>query len=288
MAILLALATPGIEVAAITTVAGNVGVARVTRNVLAVLDAAGACVPVYRGAATPLDGRRLAPRGVHGRDGLGNTSLPPPCRVAEDEPADAALTRLLAAPGAAYTVVALGPLTNLARALAEPAARRGLGHLVVAAGATLEEFNLQADPPAAARVLGSGVTVTLVGRELSYGAARLSSAEIGLPEGANQAAARLAARLLHFLVQSGRARFRWQDGAAAAPDTLALAIALDPALIARFEPAIATVETAGPDAGRLTVRERGVAASALALVEAIEAERYKRTLIAALGGRSPA
>ena len=264
--------------------AGNVGVARATRNVLAMLDVAGANVPVYRGASTPLNGRPLPPRGVHGRDGLGNTALPRPRRAAEREPADAALARLLAAPGAAYTVVALGPLSNLARALADPAARRGARHLVVAAGAALDEFNLQADPLAAARVLASGVTVTLVGRELSYGAARITPAEIDQLQAAPDESARLAARLLRFLARSGRSRFGWQDGAAAAPDALTLAIALAPTLMHAVQPISADLMLAGRDVGRLTVREHDPAAPPLVLVCAINALRYKQLLIAALRG----
>src|SRR5581483_4415589 len=266
---------------------GNVGVARATRNVLAVLEIAGARVPVYRGAATALSRRRLPPRALHGRDGLGNTALPPPRLAAEREPAQAALTRLLTAPQAAYTLVALGPLTNLAATLANRAARRGLRRLVVAAGAALDEFNLTADAEAAAYVLAETLPVTLVGRELSYGAARITPADHAALEATPSDSARLAGRLLRFLARSGRDRFGWQDGAAAAPDALALAIALDPTLISAVEPVAVTVVPEGATAGRLLLRERDAAGARAMLVHAIDAARYRQTLIAALRGAAP-
>ena len=83
VAILMALAAPDVRVAALTTVAGNVGLEQATRNALYTAEIAGADVPVYAGAAAPLIRRHEDASWFHGRDGLGDRGYPPPRRAAE-------------------------------------------------------------------------------------------------------------------------------------------------------------------------------------------------------------
>lgn len=166
IAILFALAEPALDVAAITTVAGNVGLERTTANALSLAAVAGrAEVPVHAGAAAPLARQGRPETRIHGADGLGGVPLPPG-PAPDPEPAVAALARL-AAEGP-LDILAFAPLTNLAQALA--LAPGCLGR-VIAMGGVLEthgnagagvEFNLGNDPEAARAVLSAGLDLTLI------------------------------------------------------------------------------------------------------------------------------
>ena len=162
IAILLALASPAHNVAAITTLSGNVDVDKVVRNVGIILDAARADeIPIFRGAALPLtvDGHHAAQ--VHGEDGLGDAGFRPSRRTIEEEDAVGALVRLGRQDPGGFELVTLGPLTNLALALAmEPDLPRMFRRITVMGGAVrgtgnvtpVAEFNVYADPEAAAVV----------------------------------------------------------------------------------------------------------------------------------------
>ena len=102
---------------AITTVAGNVGVAQASRNALYVAELCGSQVPVYQGATAPLCRPAIPADWFHGRDGLGDHGYPAPRRAVEPVHAvDAIIQTIDANPG--LTLVTLGPLTNVALALA--------------------------------------------------------------------------------------------------------------------------------------------------------------------------
>ena len=170
IAILMALAAPGAEVVGLTTVGGNVGRARATRNALALLQAAGrAEVPVARGAARPRLGRFRPSVDVHGPGGL-SVRLPNPAAGAIGlDAADFMADRLSAEPGR-ITIVALGPLTNLSLleerhpgALGRAAGVVVMGGAVNARGNVTgrAEFNIYSDPLAAAQILESGYAVGL-------------------------------------------------------------------------------------------------------------------------------
>jgi purine nucleosidase len=161
-AIMLALADPDVTVEAITTVTGNVHVDHVTRNVVTVLDLMGADAPVYRGADYPLiPGFWEAEARIHGEDGLGNLAhRPPSSRPIEPEPAAVALVQMANNAPGAYTLVTLGPLTNIALACKlDPSFPAKIKQFVfmggtisalgnVAKGVTAE-FNFYCDPEAA-------------------------------------------------------------------------------------------------------------------------------------------
>lgn len=171
VAILFALANPGFDVRAITTVAGNIGLDRTTDNAGRLVAVMGARVPVAAGAAQPLARQGIHEAAIHGADGLGGVALPDPLTPprADAVPMLAALLEDEDAGG--VTVLALGPLTNLALlARDQPAAFARLGGIIAMGGAINEagnagphaEFNMAADPHAADIVLGSGVPVTLI------------------------------------------------------------------------------------------------------------------------------
>lgn len=175
IAIFLALASPEIDVVAITTVNGNVDVDKTTLNARRLVTMAGrADIPVARGAATPLAGPSGSASDVHGEDGLGDLSWSEP-HVPEDElSAVAMLVReCLSAP---TTIVAIGPLTNLAHlVLQHPEVIQHVEQVVVMGGASFEgnvtpaaEFNIWADPEAAEIALGTSWPIVLMPLDLTH------------------------------------------------------------------------------------------------------------------------
>src|SRR5262249_12760616 len=156
-----------------TTVAGNVGLARTTENALKLCALGGRPdLPVYAGSAEPLARpHRLAT--VHGGTGMDGADLPAPrARPREQHAADWLVEPLSAAPPKSQTLVAIGPLTNVAAALRRaPGIAGALAALVIMGGATAKiggnvmahaEYNILDDPEAAAIVFAAGLPITLV------------------------------------------------------------------------------------------------------------------------------
>ncbi len=161
----------GLDVVGITTVGGNASLDHTTRNALAVLEYIGRTdIPVAKGAAMPLGGNFPYAYHVHGPEGL-SVDLPPPRTGPVREDAVQFLRDRLAATPEAATIIALGPLTNIARLLRErPDVAPRIDSLVVMGGAVgvpgnvtpHAEFNIFSDPLAAKEVLSSGISVTLI------------------------------------------------------------------------------------------------------------------------------
>ena len=233
VAILMALAAPDVKVAALTVVAGNVSLEQGARNALYTCEVAGAEVPVHLGAGTPLTRRHLHAHWFHGHDGFGDRNYPAPKRAPEREHAVDALIRIAAAePG--LTLVTLGPLTNVALALArDPAFARNVGRCVVMGGAPCcegnvtasAEYNIWVDPEAARRVFRSELPLEMVGWHVSRGPSVMSDAECdellasGAPRARFAVDCNTRAREAYF-VQTG------QRGLSLA-DPTAMAVALD-------------------------------------------------------------
>jgi purine nucleosidase len=186
VAILMALAAPDVRVCALTTVAGNVGLEQATINALYTAEIAGSNVPVFKGAAAPLTRLHEDAHWFHGRDGFGDRNYPPPRREAESEHAADAIIRLVhAQPG--LTLVTLGPLTNIALALArDPSIAGKIARCVVMGGAPCcegnvtpaAEYNIWVDPEAARMTFRSGLPIEMVGWHVSRGASVLDEADI--------------------------------------------------------------------------------------------------------------
>jgi len=176
LAIAFATASPEIDLVGLTTVAGNVELSKTTANALAVASFVGAKeVPVTPGSAAPLLRPALHAGHVHGDSGLGGAVLPPAVRVAEDGHAiDFILDTIGAAPGE-ITLVATGPLTNIGLALRrEPRLATWVRDFVIMGGSASRgnvnhaaEFNIWADPEAAAIVFGAGWTVRMIGLDVT-------------------------------------------------------------------------------------------------------------------------
>ena len=169
---LLALASPEIQLEALTTTQGNVTLEKATRNALATLELLGADhIPVAKGCTLPMVGPLLASAHVHGSSGLGDTNLPEPkTKPVSQHAIDYLIERFLAEPGE-ITLFTIGPLTNVALAIRkEPQFAGTVKEMVIMGGAIREsgnitaqaEFNIYADPHAAHVVFHSGIPITLI------------------------------------------------------------------------------------------------------------------------------
>jgi purine nucleosidase len=172
-AILLAMASPEIEILGLVTVAGNVSLPTVTKNALKLCELGGQLeIPVYAGADRPLSRHLETAEHIHGTTGLDGADLPDPAKTAEPSHGiDWLISTLRAAAARSITLVVLGPQTNIALALRRaPDIRAAIRDVVVMGGATVEaggnvtphaEFNIYVDPEAAAEVFAA-LPVTLV------------------------------------------------------------------------------------------------------------------------------
>ncbi len=233
IAILMALAAPSVDLIGLTTVGGNVPLARTTRNALALLEYAGRSdVPVARGSPRPIRGRYRYASLVHGKSGLSRRLPNPKTEPIKTGALDFLATQLRDSPGQ-ITLVALGPLTNLARLLARhPDALRRAAALVVMGGAvdvpgnvtSHAEFNFYSDPEAAGLILSSGIPLTLVDLAACHQVA-INREEAERLKARNRLGA-LAIQLIAnwFRRDANRQRFEFYD-------PLALAAALDPKLV---------------------------------------------------------
>ncbi|MCW3477872.1 nucleoside hydrolase [Limobrevibacterium gyesilva] len=180
IAILLALASPELELVAVHTVAGNCPLADATGNALRVLELAGrADIPVHAGCPRPLLREQIFGK-FHGRGGLGGTVLPAPRQgVAPGHAAQRLIevSHAARATGRPLTVCPIGPLTNLAAAIAlDPTVAAAWDKVVVMGGGfrvpgnrtPYAEFNILADPHAARMVLNSGADIVMMPLDLTH------------------------------------------------------------------------------------------------------------------------
>jgi inosine-uridine nucleoside N-ribohydrolase len=262
LAIAFAAGSPEIELAGLTTVAGNVELAKTTANALAVASFVGlGSVPVTAGCGTPLLRPALHAGHVHGESGLGGAVLPAPARTAEAGHAiDFIIEAAAAAPGE-ITLVATGPLTNIGLALRrEPRLASWVGDFVIMGGSASRgnvtpaaEFNIWADPEAAAIVFGAqwpngvrmiGLDVTLLARATDAVQDRMRS----LGE--------LGSQLLLPALAQYRDSADSADTAGQPPvhDVCAIVSIADPSVFS-YTPALVEVETQGRLSSGMTVTD---------------------------------
>ncbi|MGH2428391.1 MAG: nucleoside hydrolase [Candidatus Limnocylindria bacterium] len=235
MAILLAAASPAIELIAITTVAGNQTLDKTTLNARRVCSVAGIeNVPIVPGRDRPLVRDQLVAASIHGESGLdGPAWSTPTVEAASRDAVDLIVSEALAG---GLTIVAVGPLTNVASAIqGEPRVREALERVVLMGGAIglgnwtpAAEFNIHADPEAAEIVFTSGTPITMVPLEVTHRAlatdqvlARIDA--LGTPVG------RMAAQLLRYFAETYRRVFGFE--APAVHDPCAVAALIDPGIV---------------------------------------------------------
>lgn len=182
MALAMLARDPRAELVGISTVFGNAPVAQTTANALDLCRRFGIDVPVASGAARPLVREpRHFPVHIHGQDGLGDVAAPlPPARAAEAMDAAEFICAQAQRHGGELTLVAVGPLTNLARALALDAGLPARVRQVVVMGGAfgtrghggnvtpVAEANVYCDPHAADVVFGAPWPVTVVGLDVTH------------------------------------------------------------------------------------------------------------------------
>lgn len=258
----MALRAPDVHVLAITTVAGNVPVEQATRNALYTVELCGAKTPVYAGASRPLVRTYQNATWFHGRDGLGDHNYPAPKQSSEKAHAiDAIVDTISANPD--IILVTLGPLTNVALALAKkPEIARNVRRCVVMGGAPCcegnitpaAEYNIFVDPEAARAVVLSGLPIELVGWHLCRGEAILDDADIARILAFNNPLATFAiecnSHARHALkVQTG------EDGICL-PDPVAMSLALDPTISTNASDHYLDIETNSELTRGMTVVDR--------------------------------
>jgi inosine-uridine nucleoside N-ribohydrolase len=174
LAIFLALASPELDVLAVTVAGGNVGLEHTLRNACALVALSGADVPVHAGANRPLLGAFVSETRVHGEKGIGGVVLPDGAPPAPGVASDA-IRRILRDFPEPVTLIGIGPATNLALALAtEPELTANVAQIVLMSGAWAEgnvtpaaEFNAWSDPEALAILLQCGRPVVFATLELT-------------------------------------------------------------------------------------------------------------------------
>lgn len=258
----MALRAPDVRVAAITMVAGNVDVQQATRNALYTIELCKADVPVYVGAEKPLLRPYTNATWFHGRDGLGDHNYPAPRRLPEPLHAvDAIIRTIEENPG--LVLITLGPLTNVALALTKkPSIAAQVSRCVVMGGAPCcegnvtpaAEYNIWVDPEAARIVMLSGLSIELIGWQLSRGEAVVNDSDIGIIQGFGTELGRFAiecnSHARHALkVQTG------EDGICL-PDPVTMCLALDPSVGTEWSEHYVEVETQSELTRGLTLVDR--------------------------------
>ncbi len=262
VALIMALRAPEVRVAAITTVAGNVEAAQAARNALYTAQLCGSDVPVYVGAEKPLLRKYQNATWFHGRDGLGDHGYPPPRRSPERMHAvDAMIETVEANPG--LVIITLGPLTNVALALAKkPSIAAKVGRCVVMGGAPCcegnvtpaAEYNIWVDPEAARIVMLSGLPVELIGWHLSRGDSVVQEDDIAHIQSFKNEIARFAIECN----SHARAAYKVQTGedGISLPDPVAMCLALDPGVGTDWSEHYIEVETQSELTRGMTVVDR--------------------------------
>ncbi|WP_426037079.1 nucleoside hydrolase [Brevundimonas sp. DC300-4] len=252
--LLLAFASPELDLRAITTVGGNVPVRTTTRNARIIRQVAGReDVPVFAGAARPL---RREPAGAgefHGAEGLGDLeAVEPDAPAAEGSAVEAMVRIVMAAEPKSVALAVMGPMTNVALALrAEPRLAERLGPVVVMGGARSEggnitpsaEFNIWADPDAAAEVFASACEMVVFGLDATH-QVRGTEGRIQALEAVGKGPALTAAMMVRFSQRIERDIVGWPtpDWGAPLHDPCTVAWLLKPGLF-RLKPCRIEVET---------------------------------------------
>jgi inosine-uridine nucleoside N-ribohydrolase len=261
IALLLAVASPEVELIGVTTVAGNTTIDRTTNNALRVLELAGrADIPVYRGAERPFIRKQDVAVHVHGESGLDGPDLPQPTRREQELHGVDYLAQEIRAREGKVTLIPTGPLTNIGLLFAlHPDVRPE--RIVIMGGAIGEgnrtpaaEFNIWADPEAAQRVFLEGRDTTMVGLDVTH-RALITDAHTERMRGAGRVGTAVA-ELMDFYARFHKSRYPDLDGSPM-HDPVCVAHVIDPSLMTVLDAFIEVDCSGGPSWGRTNVDWRG-------------------------------
>jgi len=238
IALLLALASPELDLLGVTTVHGNQVLVKTTANALRVLDLVGrADIPVAAGADRPLARQLTVASHVHGDSGLDGPSLPPPRRGPLGEHAVDFMERTIAAHPIPITLIPTGPLTNIALLL-ERTGGANVERIVLMGGAVAEgnmtpaaEFNIWADPEAAQAVFHAGLDTTMIGLDVTHRAVTTPAIQVRLR--ASGTIGVFVADLIDFFSVYHNETYGW-DGAPI-HDAVAVAHVIRPGLVTTID-----------------------------------------------------
>ncbi|HXT35657.1 MAG TPA: nucleoside hydrolase [Chloroflexota bacterium] len=264
VALLLSAGSPAIDLRLVTVVAGNQTLDRTLRNALGVLTVAGAThIPVAAGADRPLVRPRIVAGNIHGESGLDGPVMPEPTIQPSSRHAVDLIIEIIQGSPGAITVVPTGPLTNIALALRmAPAIAFQIKEIVLMGGSIglgnttpAAEFNIHADPEAAAIVFGSGVPLTMIGLDVTYQTQATSERRARIDALGTPLAALVGGWLDFF-----GSRYREVFGLAGPPlhDPCAVAQVIHPGIV-RTQPMAVEIDIShGPSYGRTVCDQRAI------------------------------
>lgn len=238
IALLLALASPEVELLGVTTTYGNQTLAKTTENALRVLELVGrADVPVAAGADRPLVRDLVVAAHVHGESGLDGPVLPVATTLPRTDDATGFIASAVRGSSRPVTLVPTGPLTNVARYL-ETHGGEGIERIVLMGGAVAEgnmtpaaEFNIWADPEAAQRVFHAGLPVVMAGLDVTHRAVTTPALQERLR--AAGTVGTFVADLVDFFTVYHRETYGWEG--APIHDAVAVAEVVRPGLLRALE-----------------------------------------------------
>ena len=250
VALVMAMGYPGVQIEAITVVAGNVPVDQGVQNALYTVELCGQSIPVYSGMPGPLIRPLETAQYVHGQDGMGDIGLPLTGRSPASGRAVEILIDTIHEFASELTLVTLGPLTNIAVALRQdPTIAQAVSECVIMGGigrgpgniTPVGEYNFWADPESAKIVFESGMPIKMVGWDIS------NTYAVPGPEGIAALRA-IGTPLAHFCIDIQKtlqqfALTRTGLDSFDLPDPIAMAIALDPSVAKDTQSRFVAIET---------------------------------------------
>ncbi len=292
LALILAMRTDKLDVSGITAVSGNVSVDQAIINALRVVELVGReNVWVARGLAKPLVRDPIRATSFHGKDGLGDSHLPPPKLKPHKNDALSQLSvELASAQNRELNIIATGPLTNIAALLTkEPETARRIKEISIMGGAygltqygignetPTSEFNIYSDPEAAKVVFESGVPLKAVGLDVTMiPAAQLSLSDYSRINSSVSRVARFTSRILARAMRKKRFALH---------DPMAVAVVSKPSMFT-FEDLPVAVETRGEYTTGMTVADRrlvrGKNAKTVSICSDLKTDSFRRMVVSAL------
>jgi inosine-uridine nucleoside N-ribohydrolase len=261
VAILMAMRSPALRIEAITAVLGNVPLELTLKNALKLTEIGDRTdIPVAAGARSPLTRKAVTATYVHGNDGFGGVVFPEPTVKPLAIPAADLIRQIIRKYPHEVSIIAIGPLTNVATVLrSDPDIVPLIDEVVIMGGALgagnitpAAEFNVYVDPEAARIVFHSGVKLTMVGMD-PVRKGTLSEAQLRMLQASGKPAADAIARIL--LPTLARNRANGFDRPRSLPDPMAVAAFLDPSLFTMVKMFV-DVETSGELTSGMTVAYR--------------------------------